>query len=121
MNTFITDKTVKLSEMKFRLLASVLFVTTLFTPMFIPVVAQPNHTLECGLDLDERFTYALQREYYADSSTKTSFESQVKYLGDLQEGERFILEIAILENIDEEMNASSSIASTSLPYMTPSS
>ena len=106
MNTFITDETVQLSEMKFRLLASALFLTSLFTPMFIPVVAQPNHTLEWGVDLDERFTYVLQREYYADASSESFIQGQLLFLAEIQLGEKFILEIESLETIEDQINES---------------
>jgi hypothetical protein len=109
MNTFITSNTGGVIEMKSGHRASMLLLTVLIVPMFIPIVAQSNHTLEWGVDLDERFTYVLQREFYTDSSSKANFETQIDYLGELQEGEKFILEVDTIETIEEQMNISSSI------------
>jgi hypothetical protein len=109
MNTFITLNTSGLSEMKPGHIASMLFLAILIAPMFVPVLAQPNHTLEWGVSLDERFPYVLQREYYSDSTSEEFMEGQLPLLANIQVGEKFILEIESLETIEEQINESSEI------------
>jgi hypothetical protein len=79
--------------------------------MFAPVFAQSNHTLEWGADVDERFIYALQREYYSDLTSQTFMENQggLPYLAEIEAGEKFILEIYDLETIEAQINESSQI------------
>ena len=69
-------------EMKLRLLASILFIAILMTPMFGPVLAQSNHTLEWGVDPGEEFTYVLQRAYYADSNNRVFIVSLLPFLAE---------------------------------------
>ena len=109
MNTFITMITGGLSEMKSGQIASMVFLSILIAPMFVPVVAQSNHTLEWGAEPTERFTYVLQRAYYSDSSSESFMEGQLPFLAEIQVGEKFILEIESLETIEDQINESSQI------------
>ncbi len=95
--------------MKSRLLASVLFLAIVTSPMFIPVLAQSNHTLEWGVDTDEEFTYVLQREYYGDSNSRVFIESRLPFLAYIEQGEKVLLEVEYLETIENLINESSQL------------
>jgi hypothetical protein len=111
MNTFITLNTSGLNEMKTGHLASIVFLTILIAPMFIPVVAQSNHSFEWGVEVGERFVYALQREYYSDQTSQTFMETQggFPFLTEIGPGEKVILEIESLETIELQINESSQV------------
>ena len=92
--------------MKPRLLASILFLAIFVTPMFVPVLAQSNHTLEWGVDPGEEFTYVLQRAFYADSNNRAFMESKLPFLADMQPGQKVILEVDHLDAIETLINES---------------
>jgi hypothetical protein len=95
--------------MKPRLLASMLFMVVLITPMFVPVLAQSNHTLEWGVDFGEEFTYVLQRAFYADSSSEEFIEVQLPLIAELQRGQTVVLEIDQLDTIEDMINETSQL------------
>jgi len=95
--------------MKPRLLTSILFLAILIAPMFIPVSAQSNHTLEWGVDPGEEFTYVLQRAYYADSYNREFMEAQFAFLAEIQPGQKVILEVDHLDAIENLINESTQL------------
>lgn len=95
--------------MKSRLLASVLFLAIVTSPMFIPVLAQSNHTLEWGVDPGEEFTYVLQRAYYESSSIQADIEGRLPFIANLQPGQKVILEIDHLDVIEPLINESAQL------------
>lgn len=95
--------------MKSRLLASILFLAIVTSPMFIPVLAQSNHTLEWGVDPGEEFTYVLQRAYYEDSNSRVFIESQLPFLAFIEPGQKVLLEVETLETIENLINESSQL------------
>ena len=95
--------------MKPRLLASVLFLAILMTPMFVPVLAQSNHTLEWGVGTGEEFTYVLQRAYYADSNNRAFMETQIPFLAEMQPGQKVLLEVDHLDAIETLINESTQL------------
>ena len=98
-----------MDEMKSRLLASILFLVIFITPMFSPVLAQSNHTLEWGVDPGEEFTYVLQRSYYSDSSGRNYMETQIPFIAEIESGQKVILEIDHLEPIETLINESAQL------------
>ncbi|MGD9397933.1 MAG: hypothetical protein PVJ05_15960 [Candidatus Thorarchaeota archaeon] len=84
-------------------------MTVLMTPMFVPVLAQSNHTLEWGVSPGEEFTYVLQRAFYADSSSEEFLEAQLPFIAELQPGQKTILEIDHLDTIATLINESSQL------------
>lgn len=88
-----------------------LFFMILIMPMFTPVLAQSNHSFEWGVDEGDRFSYALQREYYSDQTSQTFIETQgiFPFLTEVEPGEKIILQIENLETIEEQINISSQI------------
>jgi len=92
--------------MKPRLLVSILLLAILIAPMFIPVFAQSNHTLEWGVDPGEEFTYVLQRAYYADSYNREFMEAWFPFLAEIQPGQKVILEVDRLDAIETLINES---------------
>jgi hypothetical protein len=95
--------------MKPRLLASILLLAILITPMFGPVLAQSNHTLEWGADPGEEFTYVLQRAYYADNSNRAVIEGQLPFLAEMQPGQKVLLEVDHLDTIETLINESAQL------------
>jgi hypothetical protein len=95
--------------MKPRLLASILFLAILITPMFAPVLAQSNHSLEWGVDPGEEFTYVLQRAYYADSNNRVFIVSQLPFLAEMEQGQKVLLEVDHLDAIETLINESSQL------------
>ncbi len=96
-------------DMKSRLLASVLFLVVVISPMFIPVLAQSNHSLEWGLDTGEEFTYVLQREHYSDANSQAYIESQLPFLAYIEPGQKVLLQVEYLEVIETLINESSQL------------
>ena len=92
--------------MKPRLLISILFLAIFLTPMFVPVHAQSNHTLEWGVNPGEEFTYVLQRAFYADSNNRVFMESQLPFLSEMQPGQKVLLEVDHLDPIAPLINES---------------
>ncbi|MHA1963306.1 MAG: hypothetical protein ACXACG_02585 [Candidatus Thorarchaeota archaeon] len=92
--------------MKPRPLASILFLAILLAPMFGPVFAQSNHTLEWGTDPGEEFTYVLQRAYYADSSNRAFMEDQLPFLAEMEPGQKVLIEVDHLDAIEILINES---------------
>jgi len=90
--------------MKPRLLTSILFMTILMTPIFVPVLAQSNHSLEWGVNPGEEFTYVLQRAFYADSNSEEFIKVQLPLLAELQRGQIVVLEIDHLDSIEDMIN-----------------
>lgn len=74
--------------------------------MFVPVLAQSNHTLEWGVDPGEEFTYVLQRAYYADSNNRAFIEAQFPFLAEIQPGQKVLLEVDHLDAIETLINES---------------
>lgn len=95
--------------MKPRLLASTLFLAILIAPMFVPVLAQPNHTLEWGVDPGEEFTYVLQRAYYADSNNMAFIVALIPFLAEMQAGQKVLLRVDHLDLIESSINESSQL------------
>ncbi|MHA2351806.1 MAG: hypothetical protein ACXABX_01645, partial [Candidatus Thorarchaeota archaeon] len=95
--------------MKSRLLASTLFLAILIAPMFVPVFAQPNHSLVWGVDPGEEFTYVLQRAYYADSNNMAFIIAQLPFLAEMQAGQKVLLHIDHLDLIESLINESSQL------------
>jgi hypothetical protein len=95
--------------MKLKHLTLILFLAIILMPMFGPALAQSNHTLEWGVDSGEEFTYALQREYYGDSSSRVFIESQLPFLAYMEEGQKVLLEVEYLETIENLINESSQL------------
>ena len=98
-----------MSEMKLRLLGSMLFLAILMTPMFVPVLAQSNNTLEWGVEPGEEFTYVLQRAFYSDSNSEAFIETQLPFLAEIQLGQKAILEIDHIDTIESLINESSQL------------
>ena len=95
--------------MNLRLPTLMLLLASFMTPMFVPVLAQSNHTLEWGVNPGEEFTYVLQRAFYADSSSEDFLESQLPFVAVLQPGHKIILEIDHLDAIATLINESSQL------------
>jgi len=95
--------------MKSRLLTSVVFLLMIASPIFIPVLAQSNHSLEWGVDPGEEFTYVLQRAYYADINNKAFIVSQLPFLAELEPGQKILLEVDHLDSIYTMINESSQL------------
>ncbi len=92
--------------MKSRRLAQILLVAILIIPLFTPVFAQSNHTLEWGVNPNEEFTYVLQRAYYSDSYNKAFIEAQIPFLAEIQPGQTVVLEVDHLDAIESLINES---------------
>ena len=90
--------------MKPKLLPSILLLAVLMTPIFVPVLAQSNHTLEWGVNSGEEFTYVLQRAFYADSTSEEFIEVQLPLIAELQHGQIVVLEIDHLDSIEDMIN-----------------
>ena len=95
--------------MKLRLLASTFFLVVIISPMFVPVLAQSNHSLEWGVDVGEEFTYVLQREHYSDDNSRGFVESQLPFLAYIEPGEKVLLQVDYLEVIENLINESSQL------------
>lgn len=74
--------------------------------MFIPVLAQSNHTLEWGVDPGEEFTYVLQRAYYESSTIRANIEGNLPFVANLVPGQKVILEVDHLDAIEAMINES---------------
>lgn len=92
--------------MKSRLLASVLFLAILFTPLASLVIAQSNNSFQWGVAPDEEFTYVLQRSFYADDYNRAFIEAQLPFLAGLVPGEKVILRIEHLDPVETLINES---------------
>lgn len=98
-----------MNEMKSRRPALVLLLAMFIWPMFAPVLAQTNHSLEWGVETGEEFTYVLQREYYSDSNSRVYIEGQLPFVAYIEQGEKVLLQVDYLETIENLINVSSQL------------
>jgi len=73
----------------------------------LAVEAQSNHALEWGVDVDEEFTYVLQRAYFADPSYIPGFAVNLPFVSEMVVGEKYTLKVANLDAIPSLINESS--------------
>ena len=75
--------------MKLKVL-SLAFALILFCSSIpLAVEAQSNHSLEWGVDIDDEFTYVLQRAYFADPSYIPSFAVSLPFVSEMVVGEKY--------------------------------
>jgi hypothetical protein len=72
----------------------------------LSIEAQTN-TLEWGVSVDEKFTYVLQRAFFADPAYTIVVKGDLPYISELSVGEKVIMKITELEAIPSLINESS--------------
>lgn len=75
--------------------------------------AQSNHSLEWGVEIDEEFTYVLQRAFFADPSYTEVLTVDFPFLAGLKVGQKAILSIDTLDEIPDLINESSQVPGSS--------
>jgi len=92
-------------KLKFLSLMFVLILVCSSVP--ITAEAQSNNTLEWGVDVDEEFTYVMQRAYFADSSYIQIVSLELPFVSSMIVGEKATLRVAELDEIPNQINESS--------------
>ena len=92
-------------KLKFLSLAFVLILICSSVP--ITVEAQSNNDLEWGVNVDEEFTYVLQRAYFADPSYTQIVAVDMPYVASMNVGEKATLRVTGLDEIPSQINESS--------------
>lgn len=92
--------------MKHKTLAFLLLLIALSSTMPLGVKAQ-THSLEWGLNVDEEFTYVLQRAYFADPEYAIVVQGDLPFISELPVGEMVTMKVAELDAIPALINESS--------------
>ncbi len=92
-------------KLKFLSLMFVLILACSSVPM--TAEAQSNNTLEWGVDVDEEFTYVMQRAYFADPIYIQIIASFLEFVPSMIVGEKTTLRIVELDEIPSQINESS--------------
>ncbi|MHA2241197.1 MAG: hypothetical protein ACXADL_08345 [Candidatus Thorarchaeota archaeon] len=66
--------------------------------------AQPNHTLEWGVDVDEEFTYALQRKLL-DPTFEVIVALVAPYIQFMDEGQKATIKFSDLEDVPDQIDS----------------
>ncbi|MHA2188158.1 MAG: hypothetical protein ACW99V_07970 [Candidatus Thorarchaeota archaeon] len=66
--------------------------------------AQPNHTLEWGVDVDEEFTYALQRKLL-DPTFEVIVALVAPYIQFMDEGQKATIKFSDLEEVPDQIDS----------------
>lgn len=95
--------------MKLKSLSVVLVLLLALGPTSINASAQSNHTLEWGVEVDEKFTYVLQRAFFANPNYRYTIAADFPFIYWLEEGQKAILNVESLDSIVDTINESSQI------------
>ncbi len=98
-------------KLKFLTLTFVLILICSSVP--ITAEAQSNNALEWGVDVDEEFTYVLQRAYLADPSYIQIVATYMPYVPSMTVGEKATLRVTGLDEIPSLINESSQMPESS--------
>ncbi|MCK5389316.1 MAG: hypothetical protein KAJ36_02420, partial [Candidatus Thorarchaeota archaeon] len=92
--------------MKLKFLTLTLVLILICSSVPITAEAQSNN-LEWGVDVDEEFTYVLQRAYFADPSYAQIVAVDMPYVSSMTVGEKATLRVTGLDEIPNLINESS--------------
>lgn len=98
-------------KLKFLTLTVVLILICSSVP--ITAEAQSNNALEWGVDVDEEFTYVLQRAYFADPSYIQIVATYMPYVPSMTVGEKNTLRVTDLDEIPSIINDDSQMPKSS--------
>jgi len=81
------------------------FVLILICLSSVPITAEAqSNNLEWGVDVDEEFTYVLQRAYFADPSYAQIVAADMPYVPSMIVGEKHTLRVTGLDEIPSLIN-----------------
>ncbi|MGY5859600.1 MAG: hypothetical protein RTU63_09530 [Candidatus Thorarchaeota archaeon] len=98
--------------MKLKVLSLIFALILIYSSTPISVEAQ-THSLEWGVDVDEEFTYVMQRAYFADPSYRLLIGGSFPFISSMTVGEKTTLRITSLDEIPTLINESSQIPKSS--------
>ncbi|TFG32840.1 hypothetical protein EU528_02075 [Candidatus Thorarchaeota archaeon] len=92
--------------MKLKVLSVVLALVLIYSSIPLTAEAQ-SHSLEWGVDVDEEFTYVMQRAYFADPSYVQVVSVDLPFVSNMTVGEKYTLKVTELDEIPTLINESS--------------
>lgn len=92
-------------KLKFLSLTFALLLVCASIPLVID--AQSNHTLEWGVEVDDEFTYVMQRAYFADPSYAQVVAPDLPFVSNMTVGEKATLRVTEIDDIPILINESS--------------
>ena len=98
-------------KLKFLTLTFVLILICSAIPL--TAEAQSNNALEWGVDVDEEFTYVLQRAYFTDPNYAQIVAVDMPYISSMIVGEKATLRVTGLDEIPSQINESSQMPKSS--------
>lgn len=99
--------------MKLKVLSITFMLIIICSSVPLTADAQSNHTLEWGVDVDEEFTYVMQRAYFADPSYAQVAGVNLPFVSDMTVGEKATLRVTGLDEIPSLINESSQMPQSS--------
>ncbi|MBE0525836.1 MAG: hypothetical protein IH631_02770 [Candidatus Thorarchaeota archaeon] len=93
--------------MKLKVFSLAFILLLIYSSVPLAAEAQANHSLEWGVDVDEEFTYVLQRAYFADPSYIQVVVADLPFITDMIVGEKYTLIVTDLDAIPTLINESS--------------
>ena len=74
--------------------------------------AQSNHSQEWGVEVEEEFTYVMQRAYFADPNYALGIAVDLPFILDMTVGEKYTLKVTELDQIPTLINESSQMVNS---------
>ncbi|MCJ7817653.1 MAG: hypothetical protein MUP60_02275 [Candidatus Thorarchaeota archaeon] len=99
--------------MKLKFLSLTFALLFIFSSVPLVTDAQSNHSLQWGVDVDEEFTYVMQRAYFADPSYALVVAADLPFVSSMTVGEMATLRVAEIDDILTLINESSQMPQSS--------
>ncbi|MHA1135304.1 MAG: hypothetical protein ACTSSE_02340 [Candidatus Thorarchaeota archaeon] len=99
--------------MKLKFLSLIFALLLICSSVPLVIDAQSNHSLQWGVNVDEEFTYVLQRVYFADPRYQLVVAADLPFVSAMIVGEKVILRVTDLNAIPEQINESSQMPKSS--------
>ncbi|TFG98515.1 hypothetical protein E4H12_05885 [Candidatus Thorarchaeota archaeon] len=98
--------------MKLKFLSLTFALLFIFSSVPLVTDAQSNHSLQWGVDVDEEFTYVMQRAYFADPSYTLVVAADLPFVSSMTVGEKVTLRVTDLDVIPTLINESSQMVNS---------
>ncbi|MHA2139854.1 MAG: hypothetical protein ACXADC_02590 [Candidatus Thorarchaeota archaeon] len=102
--------------MRYHSIAIIVLVITVSSSM-VTVFAQSNHSLEWGISEAEEFVYVLQRKLILNPSQSSLIETQLPFVGHLDQGAKVIAKVEGLEAMPADINSYDDIPIANISLM----
>ena len=98
--------------LKLKVLSLILALVLIYSSIPLTAEAQ-THSLEWGVDVNEEFTYVMQRAYFADPNYQMVVSADLPFVSSMIEGEKVTLRVTDLDEISTLINESSQMPQSS--------